>query len=738
MKPQARGRHTSKRGKFARNKTNQVHQRAPLASFRGPGYNDGAHVTLDESKVGIQCYRCPNIAGFTGIMKQRYSDFIVREVDTNGAIVSLTELSRNSTPSTKTVSNPKTLCELLTQTIVQFLPLSQHKSMETPINTLVKSIFASWKSLRKLQRETTTQRKIKEVQDLITTELNSVIIAGQMTQFLHKMLHTSGTNENSDFAQEVFLFSEVKDKAARTRIHQTIRTRFGHAIVSDTIANKEGVSVIRLRRLFVSGKKRKDVDRREANRWDKDRPEFLEFTLYKRNMDTNVVMASLARAIRCRVSNFGFAGTKDKRGVTTQRCTLYHGSKEQLERLNRLDRSLDEFNFLVGNTRFVPEKLKLGDLNGNHFSITIRDVCSSSETVLHDAISAWKEHGYINYFGLQRFGTRSIPTHEIGQALLRQNFKEAIDLIMRPQSGDPSKIRQAREKFQQQRDVQAALLEFPPYLVAERAILEGLERHGTNALGQAVQCIPRPLRMMYTHSYQSYVWNRAVSERLTKFSSEHPILGDLALPSDFDLVDEEVLLVDLDDAKVEKRRKSEREVVPVVITEENQNQYRIQDVVLPLPGYDIKYPQNPLLSFYEILMASENVDFQKLTQTMGGEYHLPGSYRHLIRRAKNVEYEIKRYDDPSIALLPTDVDKLQERSVQASIPDGKMVALCLQFELGTLSILSPPFFSKQKPLGRSSYATIAIRDLMKQQSNCIESTCKPETSVVQTHVAVEC
>lgn len=233
-----------------------------------------------------------------------------------------------------------------------------------------------------------------------------------------------------------------------------------------------------------------------------------------------------------------------------------------------------------------------------------------------------------------------------------------------------------------------------------------------------------------------------MSERLTKFSSEYPILGDLVFESDVDVgVEEENLMVDPEaenDTNAGKKRKGDREIVPIVVTEENQKRYRIQDVVLPLPGYDIKYPQNSLIGFYNDLMSSEDVNFQKLTHAMGSEYHLPGSYRHLIRRPKNVAYEIKRYDDPSIALFPTDVDILQERAVQASIPTGKMVALCLQFELGTMSILCLHIFSNRKAVGRSSYATIAIRDLMKQQSNCIESTCKAQVTLDQKDVAVEC
>jgi len=39
--------------------------------------------------------------------------------------------------------------------------------------------------------------------------------------------------------------------------------------------------------------------------------------------------------------------------------------------------------------------------------------------------------GFINYFGMQRFGTTVITTSSIGLALLRQDYDLAVDLIMR-------------------------------------------------------------------------------------------------------------------------------------------------------------------------------------------------------------------------------------------------------------------------------------------------------------------
>ncbi|XP_057414933.1 uncharacterized protein LOC130732229 [Lotus japonicus] len=56
------------------------------------------------------------------------------------------------------------------------------------------------------------------------------------------------------------------------------------------------------------------------------------------------------------------------------------------------------------------------------------------------------------------------------------------------------------------------------YLVAERAVLQSLKKCPGNCL-QALKAIPRSLRMMYVHSYQSYLWNHAASTRVQKYGN---------------------------------------------------------------------------------------------------------------------------------------------------------------------------------------------------------------------------
>lgn len=53
-------------------------------------------IVQGEESVGIQMYTSHELAGFAGILKQRYSDFIVREIDVSGNVAYLNELNAHS------------------------------------------------------------------------------------------------------------------------------------------------------------------------------------------------------------------------------------------------------------------------------------------------------------------------------------------------------------------------------------------------------------------------------------------------------------------------------------------------------------------------------------------------------------------------------------------------------------------------------------------------------------------
>ena len=85
--------------------------------------------------------------------------------------------------------------------------------------------------------------------------------------------------------------------------------------------------------------------------------------------------------------------------------------------------NLKEFD--VGNFEYIPDHLRLGDHTGNRFNIVLRSLHSAVqvpdlEGVVASSLEAVKRHGFVNYFGLQRFSI-SLTAPRIGLALLRND-----------------------------------------------------------------------------------------------------------------------------------------------------------------------------------------------------------------------------------------------------------------------------------------------------------------------------
>lgn len=489
--------------------------RSNAPNFRDPGYNDGSPQGVDESVVGIRQFLTPSVAGFPGTTKERYSDFVVREVGLDGQVVRLSDVPRFD----RRAANKKQqkVSEVFKQRVFSYLDGAaksadgpeggSHQGVISPgVRLLVGKLAGSLLGRLNRQKREAALRRDRANAAKLRKEIASIVddaTAQRLEAFVLQLVESPLKAEAVDESEAIFLFPEIADKEQRGAVHAQIRDLAGSIVVSDTVPNDEGVTVIRVRKMVVNGKKRRDVDRRSgvdpATKWPADRPDFLQFILYKRNVETHSVMQQIARAMGVSIGAISYAGTKDKRGITTQRCTIYRGSKERLDTLNPVGRELDEFNFLVGDASYVPGKLNLGDLSGNRFSLAIRGLPGDdeiSDAEILRAVESWSSRGFINYFGLQRFGTKSIPTHEIGRAILQRDHKRAVDLLLQPQEGDATKIREARQLFQEQQDPAAALRALPPYLIAERAVLEGLQSHGLNAYSTALQCIPRHLRMV--------------------------------------------------------------------------------------------------------------------------------------------------------------------------------------------------------------------------------------------------
>ncbi|KAJ1932135.1 hypothetical protein EC988_009555 [Linderina pennispora] len=136
-----------------------------------------------------------------------------------------------------------------------------------------------------------------------------------------------------------------------------------------------------------------------------------------------------------------------------------------------------------------------------------------------------------------------------------------------------------------------------------------------------------------------------------------------------------------------------------MVTAENASEYSIYDVVLPLPGAAIEYPENQVKSFYVDLMMKDELSPFALGKHPSKEYRLAGAYRHIIIKPRDFSYEWMRYDDGDLPLLLTDVDKIMEKEEPKSLENGQHLALKLKFDLPS-----------------SAYATMLLRELMRQET----------------------
>jgi len=213
-------------------------------------------------------------------------------------------------------------------------------------------------------------------------------------------------------------------------------------------------------------------------------------------------------------------------------------------------------------------------LKGNWFSIALRFIEASNEEISINVQNV-KENGFINYFGLQRFGTYTIKTHEIGRYVLREDWKEVCKMIIWSASSPDDQERKERivKYVFEDDDIMKGkeLLSFRDRI--EDTILDSLLEN-TNGFWNAFEKLSWNTWIIYVHAYQSYVWNRVVSEWIKRYGTK-VLVGDLIIKAEKWVVEH-------------WKKKEDIEVEDVdFVTEENLHNYSITDIVFPLIGKSI-------------------------------------------------------------------------------------------------------------------------------------------------------
>jgi tRNA pseudouridine13 synthase len=260
--------------------------------------------------------------------------------------------------------------------------------------------------------------------------------------------------------------------------------------------------------------------------------------------DTNDFAGALSDRLGISRERVSWAGTKDKRAVTTQLFSVDGVDPADLPDLDGADVAV------VGR---AGRPILFGDLAGNRFAVTVRDPEHPDRVdAVTDDLRAFAgvegvdpadgaTVGVPNYFGQQRFGSYRPVTHEVGLALLREGWEAAVlAYVGNPSPREPEETQAARAYAAESRDWQGALDKFPRHLGYERAMCHRLAEGDDEPADfrEALETAPTNLQQLFVNAAQSYIFNRILSARLDRgLPFDRPVAGDVVCFAETDVPD---------------------------------------------------------------------------------------------------------------------------------------------------------------------------------------------------------
>ncbi|MCO5381471.1 MAG: tRNA pseudouridine(13) synthase TruD [Methanosarcina barkeri] len=250
-----------------------------------------------------------------------------------------------------------------------------------------------------------------------------------------------------------------------------------------------------------------------TNREEGTEGKYLVLELIKHDWDTHHLTRTLSKILQISQKRISVAGTKDKRALTMQKISIFDIDASEIEKIHLKDIELK----VLGRSR---KSVELGDLWGNEFIITIRDIASSPEKTgdllektTNDILI---QGGVPNFFGVQRFGSVRPVTHLVGKAIVEGDFEKAALLYIADSfPAEPEETKKARQSVKETRDFKEGLKTYPLRLGHERAMMNHLIANPDDFAGSFL-VLPKNLYRMFVHGYQSYIYNIIICRRIEK------------------------------------------------------------------------------------------------------------------------------------------------------------------------------------------------------------------------------
>ena len=339
---------------------------------------------------------------------------------------------------------------------------------------------------------------------------------------------------------------------------------------------------------------------------------FALYQLTKQSIGTLEVINMVVDRWKIPRRRISYGGLKDKHALTTQFVTVHHGPKKPLTQ-----RSF-ELEYL-GQVRqaFVP-----ADIDGNRFTITLRDMTVQEIERAESAAEDVRRDGVPNYFDDQRFGSLGSSGEWIAKPWCLGDWERTLWLAL----ADPHRDDRSDDKKQKAilRDHWGRWCECKQALSRShrRSIVTFLA--DKEAAGKLIDfrgafCnLNIDLRGLYLSAFQSALWNRMLTRRLKENAAPTSVIP-------FELKSGPACFVSAFSSS------SDSEAVPL-------------EEEFPLPSARGKLEEGPTLDLLNAVVAEEGLEKRQLRVKYPRDSFFSKSSRKTIIAVPDLEFEFSDDD----------------------------------------------------------------------------------------------
>ncbi len=244
----------------------------------------------------------------------------------------------------------------------------------------------------------------------------------------------------------------------------------------------------------------------------KENGSFNLYALKKTNIENLKALSYISKEFNVPLKDIGYCGLKDRHAITTQYITIPS---------NYGVLSIDEENLKLNCIKTIKKPLKIGDLKGNKFKITVRDI--DKKDFLKIAENLRNLHlGVPNYYDDQRFGS-VFHNKFIAKEYLKGNYEDALKILLTNyKKSENKRIKDLKRYIKSNWNNWEKILKYIKNNKIKSKMFVNIIKYlsyekNHNNYKEALKYVDNRLKKLFISAYQSYLWNECVKELLKSY-----------------------------------------------------------------------------------------------------------------------------------------------------------------------------------------------------------------------------